>query len=295
VVIKNVGLIVVPRFHGGIPRYRILLPFSLRGILISQFHDPKVSGHLGIAKTLAKQRDRFIWPAMKEGVTRFINNCISCKPSRAKPSNQSVHRKKSSPLQPIFPFSKLDDLQPGEFISTDLLGPFPESLAGNKMIIVVTDLLTRYVFASPIRDNTAEVVADFLLNIVICVYGAFRIMLSENGKCYQSKLMQEISKAIGANQRFTNPYTPECNGLTERFNKTICEMMSHHIPQSKFVEWDKNIPALVFAHNTSFHPSIRQGPHFLMFNRVARLPIDVSLRLSTAFLIADPILSRKKT
>jgi hypothetical protein len=149
-----------------------------------------------------------------------------------------------------------------------------------------------YVVASPIRDGTAEVVADFLLNRVICVYGAFRIMLSDNGKCYQSKVMQEISKAIGANQRFTNPYTPECNGLTERFNKTICEMMSHYIPQSKFVEWDKNVPALVFAHNTSFHPLIRQVPHFLMFNRVARLPIDVSLRLPTASLIADSILSR---
>jgi hypothetical protein len=89
-------------------------------------------------------------------------------------------------LQSIFPFSELDELQPGNFISTDLLGPFPESLAGNKMIIVVTDLLTRYVVASLIKDGTAEAVADFLLNRVICVYGAFRIMLSDNGNCYQS-------------------------------------------------------------------------------------------------------------
>jgi hypothetical protein len=116
IVIKKDGLIVVPRFHGELLRYRVLLPVLLRGIVISQFHDPTVSGHLGIVKTLAKLRDRFLWPAMKDEVTKFINNCTSCK------LHKSVHRKKSGMLQPIFPFSALDDLQPGDFVSTDLHG-----------------------------------------------------------------------------------------------------------------------------------------------------------------------------
>jgi hypothetical protein len=160
------------------------------------------------------------------------------------------------------------------------------------MLIVATDLVTRYVIAAPIRDGTAEIVADFLLNNVICIYGAFKVLLSDNGRCYQSKMMKAISDALGVNQRFSNPYTPECNGLTERFNKTTCEMMAHYIPKSQFTDWDKNIPALVFAHNSSFQPSIREVPQFLMFRRKFRIPTDVSLKLPTPSIIADSLLGR---
>jgi len=72
-----------------------------------------------------------------------------------------------------------------------------------------------------LKDGTAEAVAQFLLDKVVCLYGAFRILLSDNGRCYQSKVFREISKQLGAKQQFTNPYTPNCNGLTERIRRLL--------------------------------------------------------------------------
>ncbi|OLY78189.1 hypothetical protein AYI68_g7764, partial [Smittium mucronatum] len=41
-------------------------------------------------------------------------------------------------------------------VSIDLSGPFPETESGNKCIILITDLLTRWVDAVAVPNTTAE-------------------------------------------------------------------------------------------------------------------------------------------
>jgi transposase InsO family protein len=269
-------------------RYRIACPLAIRGYVIESYHSSKFTAHLGRDKTYDKIKSRFYWPNMKGEIIRFIQRCLSCK----------IHKtrtvKRHGPLQPIDPHKKLTNLQPGDFLSADILGPFPLSVKGNRFIIVVTDLLTRFVVCGALVDSTAFTVAEFLVNQVICVYGAFRFLLTDNGKCFQAKLLREVAKFVGFAQGFTNPYTPECNGTTERFNKTIAEMLSHYIPETPLSEWDKNIPPVVFAYNTSLHKTLQEIPHYLMFSRNPRLPQDTIFSLPSSSLSADSILSRLK-
>jgi len=112
-------------------------------------------------------------------------------------------------------------------------------------------------------------------------------------KCFHAKIIKEISKALGFKQSFTNPYTPECNRLTERFNKTICEMLSHYVSTgSCFTTWDTNIAAVTFAHNSSVQKSVNEVPFVLMFKRDPVLPMDLAIKLPTASLTADSLLYR---
>jgi len=178
--------------------------------------------------------------------------------------------------------------------SSNILGLFPISAKGNRFIIVVTDLLSRYVVTGALSDSTAHTVAEFFVNQVICVFATFKIFMTDNGKCYQAKLLREIANMVGFKQRFTNPYSPECDGLTERFNKTLAEMLSHYIPETPFTEWDKNLPAVTFAYNSSVKKTTNEVPYFLMFGRPSKLPQDVMFDLPSAFLSADAILSRMK-
>jgi hypothetical protein len=99
---------------------------------------------------------------------------------------------------------------------------------------------------------------------------------------------------VGFSQGFTNRYTPECIGATERFNKTIAEMLSHYIPETPLTEWDKHIPSVVFAYNSSLHKTLQEVPHYLMFGRNPRLPLDSIFSLPSASLSADTIMSRLK-
>jgi hypothetical protein len=92
--------------------------------------------------------------------------------------------------------------------SIDLLGPFPESRSGNKMIVVVTDYCSRYVVCGALPDGTVQEVAKFLVEHVICVFGCFRLLLSDRGTCFRSKLLGELAKAMGFKRKFTSSFHP---------------------------------------------------------------------------------------
>jgi hypothetical protein len=163
-------------------RFRVACPLSLRGFVIDSYHSSVLSAHLGRDKTCHRIKSRFYWPQMKDQISHFISTCLSCRLHKTRTI------KRRGPLQPINPNHRLQNLQPGDFLSADILGPFPLSVKVHRFVIVVTDLLTRYIIAGALGDSTAHTVAEFLLNNVICVYGAFRFLLTA-GICFHAKLL----------------------------------------------------------------------------------------------------------
>jgi len=248
---------------------RIVVPLVLRGRIIEMYHDTTFGAHQGIMKTTDKLCRKFHWPGMHKDIKLYITNCLKCKVH--KPSRQA----KLGKLHPINPNREIQNLKPCDFISADILGPFPLSASEKRVVIVVTDLMTRYVVCGALANGSAEEVAKLLVDSVICVFCAFKILLTDNGLCFRAKFLSELGKALGFEQRFTNSYTPECNCLTERFHGTLATMLSPFIGEAEFTNWDRNIPAVVFAHNTSINATLKEIPYSLMFGRYPILPMDI--------------------
>lgn len=275
------GLLVTTESRQSRTYWRVAVPVALRAMIIDLYHEPTTSGHLGFDKTYQKLKERFIWPYMKKDIITYLQKCLSCK----------IHKHRTTKcvgkLKPINPFKTLANIRPGDFYSADLLGPFPVSSRGNNTVIVVTDVLTRYVIVGALKDATAISVAEFLMDFIVCPIGGFKLLLTDNGKCFIAKLMAEMAKHLGFKQVFTNDYSPEVNGLTERFNKTLAEMISHYIPDSDYTEWDKNLPAITSAHNTSVQKSLKEKPYYLFWGFDPVLPQDGALQLPTKSRTAD--------
>jgi hypothetical protein len=83
-----------------------------------------VAGHLGIQRTSTKIIGSFFWNTLPEDVTMYVKSCLLCQ----KP--KSVCSLPTGMLQTI----KVE--RPFQKIGVDLLGPFPTSVNGNKMLIV---------------------------------------------------------------------------------------------------------------------------------------------------------------
>ncbi len=68
----------------------------------------------------------------------------------------------------------------------------------------------------------------------------------------------------------------QTNGLTERFNQTICRSLSKLVNETHN-DWDTKLDTILFAYRVSKHRSTGYSPFFMMFHREARLPIEADV------------------
>ncbi len=74
-------------------------------------------------------------------------------------------------------------------------------------------------------------------------------------------------------------YNPQTNGLVERFNHTLADMLAMYV-DSCLDDWDEVVDFVVFAYSTSRQESMAASPFLLLYGREAILPIDVALGIN---------------
>ena len=71
----------------------------------------------------------------------------------------------------------------------------------------------------------------------------------------------------------TVPYRPASNGLTERTNSVIKNMLAAFV-NKRADDWDDHLPAVMMGYRSSVHRTLGEAPFNMMFGRSCRLPID---------------------
>ena len=107
--------------------------------------------------------------------------------------------------------------------------------------------------------------------------GIPQVIISDQGHEFSNALDSSLAALLSFTRRLTTPYHPQANGLDERFNQTLQNMLVKFV-HSKRCAWSSFLDTCVFAYNTSRQESTQFTPFELMFGRRATLPIDISLR-----------------
>ena len=241
------------------------IPSSLVPSILALYHNSSFNGaHFGIQRTFYKLRDRYYWPNMFRDIERHIMSCIMCrknKPSRRKPDGH-LH----SIIPPSVVWTRL---------AMDYIGPVPTSTDGNKYILVLTDLFSKYVVSKAVPDNTAMTAANFLLNDVFLIYGVPTEIITDNGSHFCSSLYETLLKLTRCCHVKTTPYNPQANGQCERHNATLVPNLMALSNDSRS-DWDKKLTATTFNYNATRHASTGYSPFELMFARSPRFLADIS-------------------
>ena len=248
-------------------RFLMVVPKSLRRFVLSQLHDSTAGGHLGMGKTLCKVRHRFFWYAMRRDVEDWCGRCEICC------SRKMSHRRGRAPMK------QYNVGLPMERIAIDFMGPLVRTTPKNgnapkRYLMVVGDYFTKWTEAIPLENLEAKTVARALIDNFITKFGVPLFIHTDQGASFESQLFQEMCQVLGIKKTRTTKARPQSDGMIERANRTILNMLSAFVSEHQ-KDWDEYVPLVMMAYRSSVHQSTGTSACKMTFGHEIRLPIDL--------------------
>lgn len=218
---------------------RTYVPLLLRPWVMDCAHKEVV--HLGEKVTLGLLQRVYWWVGMAESVNWWCRRCYSCR-FRKVPRNLLKWPLVSLPLPS----------RPGQMVSFDYLGPLPKTPNGNEYIFLVVDLFSRHAegYAITKGENNSKGFVSIMVNDYIPRWGCPHTFLSDRGPEFAIGVAKGVFKVLGSVKKFTSSYHPQTNGMVERLNHTLCQMLSHLIADDQ-KNWDELLLHAIAAHSNN--------------------------------------------
>jgi len=131
---------------------------------------------------------------MYDDIKKYIRTCDTCQRFGKPERNEPLHSIKIT--------------QPFERIGIDIVGPLPETENKNKYMVVAIEYLTKWVEIRALDKVTAENIAKFVFEEIICRHGIPQIILTDQGSHFKNKMLDELCNNFGIKHRLSSPYHP---------------------------------------------------------------------------------------
>ncbi|ELR14136.1 integrase core domain containing protein [Acanthamoeba castellanii str. Neff] len=230
-------------------------------------HTTMTSWHLGVNRTIDALRRLYWWPGMYPDIEKWVLECVTCQ-ARKNPAER-----KKGLMMPMPTVSR-----PFQRVGMDLITSFPLSARGNKYLLIFMDYLTKWPEAVALPNKKADTVARAFVEHVVCRHGAPESLLSDRGKEFMNRVLKEVNALLKISKLNTSPYHPQTDGMVERFNSTIENMLSKFVSDDQ-KDWDVLVPYVLFAYRSTTHEVTGESPFFLMYGREPYFPLDITLSL----------------
>ncbi|MCO5549036.1 hypothetical protein L7F22_002502 [Adiantum nelumboides] len=148
---------------------------------------------------------------------------------------------------------------------------------GKSYILTAVDYLSRWAKAMAVRQITAKDVAKFVYKEICYKFGVPLELLSDQGPGFQAELLDFMCEKMKITHRFTTPYYLQCNGLNERFNGELVQILSK-VTEHQGKNWDLEVPSALWAYRTAVKTGTRFTPFHLVYGKEALLLVEVEIR-----------------
>ena len=109
-------------------------------------------GHFSTVKTYEKLQTRFYWHHMYSDIQHWCHSCCDC---AMKKTPRNRHK------APLLPIPVQDTF---EIVCCNVVGLFPVSKQGNRYVVVLTDLFSKWPEAFTVPSIKAATIARLLVN-----------------------------------------------------------------------------------------------------------------------------------
>ena len=244
--------------HNDVEYHQLVLPQKYHKKILQSLHNDL--GHQGIDRTLDLLRERVYWPTMTQDASSWVEQCRRCQVAKG---DYNILKPK---------YGHLIAHNPLDLVCLDFTKVDP-SKGGKENILVMTDAFTKFSVAVTTNNQQALTVAKALVERWFHVYGIPSCIHSDQGKCFDNKIIDALCKMYGVERTMTSPYNPRGNSQCERFNRTMFGLLKTLTKEQKG-DWPSHLPVLTFAYNATPHLTTGYQPYELMFGRKAPAPCD---------------------
>jgi len=140
----------------------------------------------------------------------------------------------------------------------------------------------------PLPEQISETIAEAFVDRFICVLGAPKAILTDQGRNLISDLMKKVAKIFRIRKFRTTAFHSQSNGSLERSHHALGEYLKQYASDQK--QWDKWISLAILNYNTSVHEATKHTSYELVFGKIARIPTNELLALEDKLVSYDDYL-----
>lgn len=166
-----------------------------------------------------------------------------------------------------------------ELWETDLveLGSMKDDNDGYRYLLVVIDVLSKFVWVIPLLSKTTSAVANGFNQILASTERRPTTLQSDKGKEFVGAAFQKLLKENDI--RFRTTRNPDIKAaVVERFNRTLKDRMWRYFTHKNTHRYIDVLQSLVSSYNNTVHSSIRMAPSAVTLYNAAEARANIQRR-----------------
>ena len=238
--------------------FRLVLPQSQRNQVMRMAHEG--FSHMGARRVVSLIKRNFVWPRMGQAITAYCRSCAYCqKAAKSKATQVPMMQRKVM-------------TEPFEVMGIDIVGPIPKGKGGHQYLLTTICMASKWPEAVPLRNITAKVVAQTLVDIFSRT-GIPLEIVTDQGPQFMGKVMDQLCNSLQIRKIPTTPYHPEGNGVVERMHGTLGAMLTKATQEG--LDWVGQVPYALYALRSAPNRDTKFSPFELVYGRYVRTPLDI--------------------
>ncbi|GKA07730.1 reverse transcriptase domain-containing protein [Tanacetum coccineum] len=168
----------------------------------------------------------------------------------------------------------------------DILGPLPQSARKVKFVVVAIDYFTKWIEAKPLARITRKEVKKFVWDNIVCRFRFPRIIVTNNGTQFVNDPFRSWYERLNIQQMNTAIAHPQANGMVERANKSLMEVIKSRLGRDR-AGWVDELPNVLWAHRTSLKTSNVETPFSLTYESEAVIPAEIGMPIHRTMMVRE--------
>ena len=240
---KNCKAPIVPKFY--------------RWVVVNSIHESIL--HMGLPKTQDKVLEKFWFPNMNKFIKKFIENCVTCKITKAPSGKKQVQ---------LYPIPKTDI--PFDTVHIDITGKLSGSAGTPEYYIVMVCSFTKYVLLHYTRSLTAKAAVNAVSEMTK-LFGPPSRLVFDQGTSFTSGIFTEYCEQNNINTHAIATGASRANSQVERYMSSITNLITvaQYIKKQSIRQL---LPKIQLVLNSTTNRTTSMSPIELLIGRRPNMP-----------------------